>query len=423
MEKRKQRPAMGRLLSWGLALVAGLSATAQAGDWPQILGQNRNGKADGEELPARLEPAGLKPLWTSKLGGGYAGPAVVGQRVIIFHRVGENEVVDALDANNGKRLWRAPSPASYRGGVDPNGDVGPRCVPLVAQNSVYAHGAAGDLVCVALDSGKIRWRRELAADYDAPEGYFGAGSSPILAGGKLLVNVGGKNAGIVALDPLSGKTIWQATGEIASYASPTLAKLGGKEQAIFVTRLNCVAVDPESGKAITLFPFGRTGPTVNAAMPLVVGDKLFVTASYNIGAELRQLSGASAKQVWASDDTLSSQYNTAVEDRGYLYGIHGREDAGVAELRCVELATGNVKWTKEGFGCAHSILAKDKILLLGVRGKLTLIAANPSKYEELGSGELGRHDFRALPALSGGKLYVRTSDSNSGELLCIPLGK
>jgi outer membrane protein assembly factor BamB len=207
MEKRKQRPAMGRLLSWGLALVAGLSATAQAGDWPQILGQNRNGKADGEELPARLEPAGLKPLWTSKLGGGYAGPAVVGQRVIIFHRVGENEVVDALDANNGKRLWRAPSPASYRGGVDPNGDVGPRCVPLVAQNSVYAHGAAGDLVCVALDSGKIRWRRELAADYDAPEGYFGAGSSPILAGGKLLVNVGGKNAGIVALDPLSGKTI------------------------------------------------------------------------------------------------------------------------------------------------------------------------------------------------------------------------
>jgi outer membrane protein assembly factor BamB len=296
-------------------------------------------------------------------------------------------------------------------------------VPLVSQNSVYVHGAAGDLVCVALDSGKIRWRRELAGDHDAAEGYFGAGSTPILAGGKLLVNVGGKNAGVVALDPLSGKTLWQATAEIASYSSPTLARLGGREQAIFVTRLNCVAIDPASGKATTLFPFGRTGPTVNAATPLVIGDKLFVTASYNIGAELRQLNGTSAKQVWANDDTLSSQYNTAVEDRGYLYGIHGREDVGVAELRCVELASGQVKWSKEGFGCAHAILAGDKILLVGVRGKLTLIAANPNKYEELGSGDLGRHDFRALPALSGGKLYARTSDANSGELMCIPLGK
>ena len=411
------------LLSWGLALAASLWAPARAGDWPQILGPDRNGRADGEELPGKLDPPRLKPLWTSKLGGGYAGPVVVGQRVIIFHRVGENEVVEALDAATGKRLWRAPSPASYRGGVDPHGDVGPRCVPLVAQNSVYAYGAAGDLICVALDTGKILWRRELAADYEAAEGYFGAGSTPIVAGGKLLANVGGKNAGVVALDPISGKTLWQATSEIASYSSPTLAKLGGKEQAIFVTRLNCVAVDPASGKATTLFPFGRSGPTVNAATPLVVDDKLFVTASYNIGAELRQLSGTSAKQLWASDDTLSSQYNTAVADRGYLYGIHGREDVGVAELRCVELATGNVKWSKEGFGCAHAILAGDKILLVGVRGKLTLIAANPNKYEELGAGDLGRHDFRALPALAGGKLYARTSDSNSGELLCVPLGK
>ena len=411
------------LLSCSLAIMAHAPTTANAGDWPQILGPERSGKASGEELPARLDPAKLKPLWESKLGGGYAGPVIVGQRVIVFHRVEENEVVDALDAATGKRLWRAPSPASYRGGVDPHGDVGPRCVPLISQDSVFAFGAAGDLVCVALDSGKVRWRRELAGDYDAPEGYFGVGSTPILAGGKLLVNVGGKSAGLVAIDPLSGKTVWQGTAEVASYSSPTLATLGGQEHAIFVTRLNCVAVDPATGKATTLFPFGRSGPTVNAATPLVIGDKLFVTASYNIGAELRQLSGSSARQLWANDETLSSQYNTPVEHNGYLYGIHGREDAGAAELRCIELASGKVKWSRAGFGCAHAILAGDKILLVGVRGKLTLIAANPSKYEELGSGNLGRHDLRALPALAGGRLYARTSDANSGELLCIPLAK
>lgn len=413
--------AGGWPLSLGFVLAAVPSAALLAGDWPQILGPERNGKAEGETLPGKLESARLKPQWTYKLGGGYAGPVVVGQKVIVFHRLDENEVVDAVDAATGKRIWRAPSPASYRGGID--ADIGPRCVPVVSQNSIFAYGAAGELVCVALDSGKVLWRRELAADYDADEGYFGAGSTPIVAGGKLLVNVGGKNAGLVALDPVSGKTLWQATKEVASYSSPALAKIAGKEQAIFLTRLNCVAVDPASGKATILFPFGKTGPTVNAATPLVIGDKLFVTASYNIGAELRQFTGSGAKRLWAGDDTLSSQYNTAVEDRGYLYGIHGREDIGPAALRCVELSSGTVKWSQDGFGVAHPILAGDKILLVGVGGNLTLIAANPSKYEELGTHALNRGTTRALPALSGSKLFVRTSSPQGGELLCVPLGK
>ena len=418
-------PRQRRFFSFGLlaplCLLSLVLSQASADDWPQILGPNRNGKASGEALPPRLDPARLKPLWTYPLGGGYAGPVVVGKTAIVFHRVDDNEVVDALDANNGKQLWRASAPASYRGGID--ADVGPRCVPLVSGNSIFAYGAAGELVCVSLDKGKVLWRRELAADYDADEGYFGAGSTPILAGGKLLVNVGGKDAGVVALDPVTGKTIWQATEEIASYASPTLASAAGKERAIFLTRLNCVAVDPASGAATTLFAFGKTGPTVNAATPLVIGDKVFVTASYNVGAQFRQLTGGGARQLWASDDILSSQYNTPVENRGFLFGIHGREDSSPAELRCVDLAGGKVQWTKPGFGVAHAIVAGDRILLLGVGGNLTLIAANSSQYEELGKHALNRGTTRALPALSGGKLFVRTTSGTGGELLCIPLGR
>ena len=410
-------------MSWRQTVTLGLLLLSptplHAGDWPQILGPSRSGQAEDETLPETLVASKHKPQWTRKLGGGYAGPVVVGQKVIVFHRVEDNEVVEAFDAGSGKPIWRAPSPANYRGGVD--ADIGPRCSPVVSQNSVFAYGAAGDLVCVALDTGKIQWRRELLADYDAEEGYFGAGSTPILIGGKLLVNVGGKNAGIVALDPLTGKTLWQATKEAASYASPTAAKFGGKEQAIFVTRLNCVAVDPANGKATTLFAFGRTGPTVNAATPLVADGKLLVTASYGVGAGLYQLAGGSAREVWANGDSLSSQYNTPVIDRGHVYGIHGREDVGTASLRCVELATGKVKWSQDGFGCAHAILAKDKVLLVGVEGKLTLISANPNKYDELGALEVGRSPLRALPALSGGKLIVRTSAGGGGELLCIPL--
>lgn len=413
-------PALGRL-GWLLAAMA-LATPVIAGDWPQILGPQRNGEAQGETLPNKLAAGAVQSAWDYKLGDGYAGPAVVGQRVIIFHRVDDSEVVEALEAASGQRLWSAPSPAGYRGGLD--ADRGPRCVPVVDDNSIFAYGAAGELVCVALDSGKVRWRRELAADYDADEGYFGAGSTPILAGGKLLVNVGGKSAGLVALDPATGQTVWQATKEIASYASPTLINFAGKEQALFITRLHCVAVDPATGKATTLFPFGKTGPTVNAATPLVIGDKIFVTASYRIGAELRQLTGSVARQLWASDDSLSSQYNTPVEHRGFLYGIHGREDSRSPPpaLRCVELATGKVQWSQEDFGCAHAILAGDKILFVGVDGKLTLIAANPDRYQELGVQDLGQ-TTRALPALAGGRLYLRTNGPGEGKLLCLPLSR
>lgn len=393
--------------------------TIQAGDWPQILGPTRNGKAEGEKLPDSL-PAKPKIAWRAKVGSGYAGPVVVGKKVVVFHRVGKQELVEALDAASGQRLWKAEFEARYRNGYDK--DLGPRCVPLVQDGKVYVFGAAGDLHCVALADGKKLWTRELYVDYEGDEGYFGAGSTPILVGGKLVVNVGGKDAGLVALDPATGKTLWKGTSEIGSYSSPTAAKIGGNEQAIFVTRLNCVAFDPATDKAKVLFPFGKTGTTVNAATPLVFDGKLFVTASYNIGAELKSLAGGKVSEVWGNDDALSSQYATAVEHQGYLYGIHGWSGTGGAHLRCVEGASGKVAWSKDQFGIAHAILAEDKILLVGVEGKLTLLAADPKKFHPFGSAQFTSSETRPLPALSNGKLFVKTNEGEGSEVLCVDIG-
>ena len=392
-------------------------SSACAGDWPQILGPHRDGKADGETLSDAFPPGGPKVVWRVRVGSGYAGPAVVGKRVVAFHRVGNQERIEAFDVGSGKSIWVADFPARYRGGID--SDLGPRCVPLVQAGKVYCFGAAGDLHCVQLEDGKKLWSRELYVDYDGDEGYFGAGSTPILLGGKLLVNVGGKESGLVALDPATGKTLWKGTSEIGSYSAPTAAKIGDKEQAIFITRANCVAVDPATYEAKILFPFGKRGPTVNAATPLVFDGKLFVTASYGIGAELRTLDGEKIRAVWANDDTLSSQYTTAVEHDGYLYGVHGRADQGAAHLRCIDAATGDIRWSKDGFGVAHAILAGDKMLLLGEDGKLTLIAADPKRCRELASAQIARGTTRALPALSGGKLFVKVNGPEHGELLCV----
>jgi len=397
-----------------------LAREVLAGDWPQILGPHRNGKAEGERLLDKWPSGGPKALWRYRLGSGYAGAAVAGQRVIVFHRAGASERIECLDSASGKSQWKADFPADYRGGVNP--DQGPRCVPLISGGSVYAFGAAGDLYAVGLESGKKLWARELYADYSGKEGYFGAGSTPILIGGKLLVNVGGKQAGIIALDPATGKTAWQASDEEASYSSAAAVQVNGKEQALFVTRMNCVLVEPATGKVTTLFPFGKSGPTVNAATPLVMGGKVFATASYGVGAMCATLNTGGAQEVWANDETLSSQYSTPVEHEGFLYGNHGREDIGVAELRCVEAATGKVRWSKPEFGVAHAIVADGKLLLQTADGKLVLAAADPAAYRELGAAQIATGPTRALPALSSGKLFVRSGEGG-GELVCFQVGR
>jgi outer membrane protein assembly factor BamB len=375
--------------------------------------------AENERLAESWPASGPRVSWRYPLGSGYAGAAAVGERVVVFHRIGNSECVECLSAASGKSLWKTDFSATYRGGIDP--DTGPRCVPLVADGNVFVFGAAGDLHSVKLDSGNKIWSRSLYADYKGDEGYFGAGSTPILVGGQLLVNVGGRGAGVVALDPASGKTLWQASDEAASYSSPTAARIGGHDKAIFITRLNCVVADPATSTVTKLFPFGQRGPTVNAATPLVIGNNLFLTASYGVGAALAPLADTPEKPIWTNDNTLSSQYATPVEAGGFAYGIHGREDQGVAELRCIEAATGKVQWKKTGFGVAHIIFANNKLLIQKADGHLYLAAADPTKYRELSTARISSDPTRALPALAGGRLFVRAG-SGGGELICLSVG-
>jgi outer membrane protein assembly factor BamB len=393
-----------------------IAATAAAGDWPQILGPERNGVADNEHLVRSLPEAGPRLVWQRSVGSGYAGPAVSGGRLILFHRHDAEAIVLALDARSGKELWQVPFPTHYASGIAP--DDGPRCVPVIAGNSVFLFGAGGDLHCLAFDSGKTRWSRDLYREFGAPEGYFGAGSTPIVEQGKLLVNVGGRGAGIVALSVTDGSTVWKATDEAASYASPIAATVDGRRQVIFVTRLNVVAVDPDNGGVRFRFPFGKRGPTVNAANPLLFDHHLFVTASYGVGAELALIGPGSAKQVWASDDVLSSQYTTSVLHRGALFGIDGRQDAGVARLRAIDPLAGRVLWTQEGFGTGTLILADDELLIMKTDGTLVLVDPAASEYRELAKAHLFPTIVQALPALADGFFYARDTQT----LKCFDLG-
>ncbi len=399
-----------------LCLVSGAATAAYAGDWPQILGPSRNGIATDERLANTLPPSGPAVVWQRSVGEGLAGVAVAQGRLVLFHRVGDEERVEALQAATGDLVWKTDFPTHYAGSISE--DNGPRCVPLIYDGHVYLCGAEGGLYCVALNTGKTRWSRQAARDFGATEGYFGFGSTPIIEGDKLLINVGGKGrAGIVALSLADGKTVWQATSEQASYSSPTAATLDGARHVIFVTRLNVVSLDPNTGAVRFTFPFGQRGPTVNAATPLIIGGGLFVSASYGVGAAYARIGKQGAESVWANDGTMSSQYSTCVLHKGDLYGSDGRQDVGRARLRCFDPRTGKVHWTKNDFGVATFILADEKLLIMKTDGELVLATPSPQEFKPLGSARLLGGTTRPLPALSEGLFFVRDQKT----LKCVDL--
>ncbi len=401
-----------------------IPSVSRAGDWPQILGPTRNGVAIGEKLDSSWPAAGPRQLWKIRVGEGYAGPAVVGNRVLFFHRAGAVERLESLSAATGKREWVVEFPAVYRGGV--NADRGPRCVPTVHAGRVYVFGAAGDLHCADLGTGKKIWSRDTWTDFDAPDGYFGAGSSPIVVDEKLVVNIGGKkNAGIVAFDLATGKTVWAATDGGPSYSSPTSLVINKKTKALFVTRLSTVLIDPSNGSVEHQFQFGKRGPTVNGATPIVVDGRVIITASYGIGAKCVSFAENKLETVWENDQSLSSQYATPVPHKGSLFGVHGREDIGRAELRCVQAASGVVNWTTPNFGVANIIRAEDMLLILNVEGRLTLARADRTAYRKLQQANVATTTTRAIPALAGGRFFFRSNppDGGTGTLTALKVGE
>jgi len=407
----------GNVVVLFVALTFGsVSSPATAGDWPQILGPHRNGIAIDEKIVDSFPETGPKVVWQRKVGEGFAGVAVAKGTVVLFHRVDDREVVEALNAKTGKPLWTAKHQTTFSTAF--SSDNGPRCTPVIQNGRVYVFGSQGVLKCLRFSDGKVLWTRNTHREFRAPEGYFGAGSTPIVEGDKLLVNVGSRNgAGIVAFDLKTGKTVWKATNEYASYSSPTAVTVNGVRHVIFITRLKLLSLNPKTGAVRFSFPFGKRGPTVNAATPLVFDGHLFASAHYGVGAVFAEIDQTKADILWQSNDVMSNHYMTCVRHKGHLIGIHGQERLNEPELRCFNPKSKEIRWTKRGFGYGAMIKADGKLIAVTTTGELILLKADVTKYHELDRVRLFNTTTRALPALADGYLYVR----DTGTLKCVDL--
>ncbi len=395
------------------AFLAVPSGRASAGDWPQFRGPARDGISNETGLVDSWSKEGPPQVWAKKIGLGYSGPVVAGDRVIVFSRDGDKEVVQCLAAATGKERWKYVSATAYQDDYG-KGD-GPRATPVIAGSQVFTLGPSGTLTCLELATGKKVWSRPLNEDYAVRKNFFGVGTTPLVEGNLVLVNVGGKGAGIVALARDTGKEVWRASDDAASYSSPVAVTVGGARRVVFFTREGIVVLDPARGTVVYRKRWrARMNASVNAATPVVAGDLLFISASYETGAIVLRIKKDGAEELWKSDDVLSNHYETSIFHDGYLYGFDGRQELG-ARMRCVEMKTGKVRWTKEGFGCGSMVLAEGKLFILTEGGDLVLVRATPEAYRELARARLLQRPCRAPLALAHGRLYLR----DDRQVICL----
>lgn len=427
---------------------------ARAEDWPVFLGPRQDGTSAETGLVDRLPPQGLPVLWERPIGTGYSAPSIRAGRLVVFHREKQEEIVEALDAATGKPAWRHAYPSQYQ---DPYGyNNGPRCAPLLTTNRVYTFGAEGTLTCLDLASGRRLWQRDTGVDFNVPPAFFGVGSTPLLEGGRLLVMVGGQpNATVAAFHPETGATLWQGVGKTnwqgqpmlgwpgerrvdwqdwektASYCSLIAANLHGQRVVLACTRQGLVALNPTNGAVhFSRWFRARVNESVNAMTPVISGNDILISSAYyRSGSVLIRPDSSLSRftEPW-SGLSLEMHWSQPVLVDGFLYGFSGRDEPD-AVLRCVEWATGKVRWERperwpkhaggqpDVFGRGSFILAEGKLFALGEGGLLGLFRPNPDRCEELGRWQVPgfKHPCWTAPVLSERRLYLRSED----RLVCL----
>ena len=409
-----------RYLALCVAWLGWSSLAAQAParlDWPQFLGPTRDGVYHGPALAESWGSAGPRVVWRKSIGQGFAGPAVVDGRVILFHRVGAQEVVESLDPASGASTWRYAYPTRYRD--DFGFDEGPRSVPVIADGVIYTFGAEGQLHAIDLARGTRVWSEDTMKRFGVPKAFFGAGGSPLVESGRVIANIGGDKAGIVAFEARSGKVLWTSTDDDASYSSGVAATIGGRRLGVFLTRDRLLGLDMSTGKIEFERRWrARQAASVNAATPLIIDDAIFVSAEYGPGAGVLRVSGTTLADLWTSDDVLNNHYATSVYHGSYLYGFHGRQEFGQS-FRAVEFRTGVVKWTEDRFRAGSVLLAGDRLVIVREGGELVLAPASPQAFRPTARAQILQGVVRPYPAIANGMLYVR----NENTLICVDLRK
>ncbi len=378
-------------------------------EWAQWRGPNRDGISSETGFLKNWPQEGPKVLWHIPLGDGYSGISIAQGKVYTMFADGNDEFVVCLDASDGVEIWRFRSGTKF---TEQRGD-GPRSMPTIHGDSVFALGAEGKLYALDASDGTKLWAHNFVAEFDSKIPTWGFSSSPLIEGNLVLVEAGGKDGkSIVAFNKTTGDVVWTTHTDEVGYSSPISIDFGGTRQIIFLTSKTLLSLAPENGQIYWKYPWPEG---INIATPIFIpDDKIFISASYDKGAVLLKMiadgNGIGIEETWKSR-VMKNHFNSSVLQDGYLYGFDN------AILTCIEANTGEEQWRQRGFGKGSLLLADGYLIILGEGGKLALVEANPSEYKEKARFQLFDDKCWTVPTLAGGKLYLR----NQKEMVCLDL--
>ncbi|HEV7396479.1 MAG TPA: PQQ-binding-like beta-propeller repeat protein [Pyrinomonadaceae bacterium] len=396
-----------------VVIVSCVVAPPLAADWPQWRGPNRDARVADASVPATW-PKTLKEQWKVKVGVGHATPVVVGDKIFVFARQGEEEVLMALDSSTGKELWRTSEPIAYTMHPAATGHgKGPKATPVVSKGRVYTFGISGVLASHDAATGKLKWRKEFSKEYPATSPWFGVAMSPVIDNGVLFAHVGGQDKGaLTAFDAETGNIKWSNNLDGPAYSSPVVVTLAGVRQVINFTQKDLVGVDAATGKLLWKLPakseYEENSPTV-----AIYKDMLIISregkglGSFRLAKEGSEIV---PQEVWNNKD--GQLYLNSPVVQGNL--VFGMTPAKKGQFFAIDADTGKTVWQspgRMGENAAILNLAGKVILFLTNEGKMIIQPAAATEYAPLVEYSVADSPTWAHPVVIGNRILVKDLES------------
>lgn len=386
--------------------VLAFSSMLDAATWTQWRGGDRNGHSAETGLLREWSVGGPDVLWTGKgLGAGYSSLAMDDGKFFTQGQQGNRQYLIASSTEAGAKLWETENGGSYLNGTG----NGPRGTPTIDEDRVYAISGRGNLLCADTATGDSIWRKDLLSEFGGRNLSWGISESPLVDGNRVIVNPGGRDAGVVALDKMDGTVIWRSQSDRAGYSSAVSANMAGIHQYVLLTGSAAVGLRASDGRLLWRYEKVANG-TANAATPIVSANKVFLSSDYGTGCALLEIlpngsGGAKAEEVYFNRE-MRNHYSSSVLIDGKLYGYSSRI------LTCMDLETGIVHWRDRSVGKGQVIAAEGLLYVQGEDGDAALVEASPDAYKELSRFTFGKRDYPtwALPVISDGRFYLRDQD-------------
>jgi outer membrane protein assembly factor BamB len=418
-----------RACSSALVILAPL-ARSNAADWPQYRGPNANGTTS-EKIQTSWPAAGPRRIWKTPVNAGFSAFAVSGGKAVtlVLRDVAnvKHEACVAFDTDTGKELWAAPLGfAKYDGGGNTgapgnDGGDGPRSTPAIDDSRVYVLTAGLGLFCLDAQDGKVVWKKDLVKEHGAQNIRWQNAASPLLEGNLLFVCAGGANQSLLCFHKLTGALVWKGQSDRMTHATPVVTTIHGYRQVIFFTQSGLVSVVPGTGQVLWRYNFPYQ--TSTAASPVVGGDMVFCSAGYGVGAAAvkitRDGNHCKATELWRKPNQLINHWSSSVHHDGHIYGLFGFKQWQEVPLKCIDLATGQEKWSRDGFGQGGTVLVGGSLLTLAENGELVVVEATPAAYRETARARVVSGKCWNNVAVANGRIYARSTR----EAVCLDVSR